>query len=64
LVDNELSINLLYQGDKKPKIISVKNLIMTDLYSDMANMVIVRINEFEEGVKLTPDIYEQTFKIK
>jgi hypothetical protein len=64
LVDNELSVNLIYEGVKKPRIITVKNLIMTGLYTDMANMVIVRINEFEEAVKLTPDNTERTFKIK
>jgi hypothetical protein len=37
---------------------------MTGLYSDQSNMIIVRINDFEEGVKLTSDLTEQTFKIK
>jgi hypothetical protein len=64
LADNEISINLEYNTEKKPKTISVKNLIMTGLYSDQLNMIIVRINEFEEGIKLTADIKEQTFKIK
>ena len=64
LADNEISMNLEYDTGKKPKTITVKNLIMTDLYSDQLNMVIVRINEFEEGVRLTADITEQTFKIK
>lgn len=30
----------------------------------MSNMILVKINDFEEGVKLTSDITEQTFKIK
>jgi hypothetical protein len=62
--DNEISMNLEYKGGKKPYTINVKNLILTDLYSDMSNMVIVKVNDFEEGVKLTSDITEQTFKIK
>ena len=37
---------------------------MTDLYADQSNMVIVKVNDFEEGVKLTSEITEQTFKIK
>jgi hypothetical protein len=37
---------------------------MTGLYTDQANMVIVRIKDFEEGVKLTSELTEQTFKIK
>lgn len=64
LVDNEISMNLVYSTGKKPKTITVKNLIMTDLYSDQSNMIIVKISDFEEGVKLTADKTEQTFKIK
>jgi hypothetical protein len=37
---------------------------MTGLYGDQANMIIVRADNFEEGVKLTSDITEQTFNIK
>ena len=64
MVDNEVSMNLEYDCGRKPKSITVKNLIMTGLYNDQANMVIVRIKDFEEGVKLTPELTEQTFKIK
>lgn len=64
MVDNEVSMNLEYDYGKKPKSITVKNLIMTGLYTDQANMVIVRIKDFEEGVKLTPELTEQTFIIK
>lgn len=64
VVDNEISMNLVYNSIKKPKTLTVKNLIMTGLYSDQANMVIVRINDFEEGVKMTPGLTEKTFKIK
>jgi hypothetical protein len=42
----------------------VKNLIMTGLYNDQANMIIVKINDFEQGVKLTSEATEQTFQIK
>ena len=64
LTDNEVSMNLEYKAGKKPKIITVKNLIFTSLYNDMSNMIIVKINDFEEGVRLTSDLTEQTFKIK
>jgi hypothetical protein len=64
LVDNEVSMNLVYRMNKKPRTLTVKNLIMTTLYTDQSNMLIVRVNNFEEGVKLTSDVYEQTFKIK
>jgi hypothetical protein len=64
LADNEISMNFQYGASKRPRTVSVKNLIMTGLYSDMSNMVLVKINDFEEGVKLTSDITEQSFKIK
>ena len=46
LADNEISMNLEYITGKKPKTITVKNLIMTGLYSEQLNMIIVRINDF------------------
>lgn len=63
VADNEISMILEFKGGRKPNTILVKNLILTDLYSDQANMVIVKVNDFEEGVKLTPEMTEQTFKI-
>ena len=64
VAENEISMNVEYSGVKKPKTISVMNQIMTSLYADMSNMVIVRVNDFEEGVKLTSDITQQIFNIK
>lgn len=64
VADNEISMNLEYKGGKNPNTIIVRNLILTDLYADQSNMIIVKVNDFEEGVKLTSDITEQTFKIK
>jgi|GEM_PF-2696112 len=43
---------------------NVKNLIMTGLYGDMSNMILLKINDFEKGFRLTSDITEQTIKIK
>jgi hypothetical protein len=63
LEDNEISMNILFRSDRKPKVITVKNLIMTELYNDQANMTIIRINDFEEGVMLTPLKTEETFKL-
>lgn len=62
--DNEVKLNIGYRQVRDPEIITVKNLIMTELYADQSNLIIVRINEFEEGIKLTSNITEQTFKIK
>jgi predicted RNA-binding protein len=64
LTDNELSINLSYNNVNDPGTLTVKNLIMTNLYSDQSNMIIVRIDKFEEGVKLTSVLTEKTFIVK
>jgi hypothetical protein len=64
LADNEISMNIEYGTRNKPVSVTVKNLIMTGLYADMANMIILRINGFEEGFKLTSGMTEQTFIIK
>jgi len=64
VVDNEVKLNFTYSQVRNPKILVVKNQIMTGLYKDQANLVIIKINEFEEGIKLTSDLTEQTIKIK
>ena len=63
LSDNELRLNLFFSSAKKVNSITVKNLIMTSLYNDQANMIIVKVNDFEEGVKLTAEKPEKTFEI-
>jgi hypothetical protein len=64
LADNEISMNLNYRGNKNPVQVSVQNLIMIGLYSDMSNMILLRISSFEEGFRLTSDMTEKTFNIK
>jgi hypothetical protein len=64
MLDNEISTNIEYPARKKPKTISVKNLILTGLYSDQSNLIIVRIKNFEEGFKLSPELTEKTYTIK
>ena len=63
LSDNELRMNLVFSSARKVNTITVKNLIMTSLYSDQANMIIVKVNDFEEGVRLTSQETEKTFEI-
>ncbi|HNW57672.1 MAG TPA: hypothetical protein PLR88_06415 [Bacteroidales bacterium] len=64
LTDNEISMNLDYGKIKNPESITVKNQILTSLYNDQSNMLIVKINDFEEGARLTPELSEKTFRIK
>ncbi len=62
--ENEISANLVYLAVRKPEVIAVRNEIMTELYNDQANMTIIKVSNFEEGVKLTPEQTEQTFILK
>lgn len=64
IIDNEVKINVEYKTAKKPRIITVSNLIMTRLYKDQSNLLIVKAENFEKGIKLTSDFTEQTFKLK
>lgn len=60
---NEIDINLNYIGRTKPGIIKVSSKIMTDIYDDQANMVIVKILDYEEGARLTSEVTEHIFKV-
>jgi hypothetical protein len=62
--ENEISANLVYFSVRKPEVIAVRNEIMTELYDDQANMTIIRVSDFEEGVKLTPEQKERTFILR
>ncbi len=64
LSDNELRMNLTFGSGTKIRSITVKNQIMTSIYSDQANMLIVKVNDFEEGARLTALETEKTFDIK
>ena len=64
LADDEISLNLEYKTSSEPEILTVRNMIMTRLYEDQLNMVIVKVNNFEEGVKMTSDLTEHIFEIK
>lgn len=64
VVDGEVLINLNFKSEIKPEFLTVKNYLLTSLYSDQANMIIIKVNNFEEGYKLTCEIPEQTIKIK
>lgn len=64
MINNEVKIYMEYKTLEKPQEVLVRNLIMTDLYSDQNNFMIIKIDKFEEGVKFTPDITERVFKIE
>lgn len=62
--DGELKMDVIFNNKKKSKNYLVKNHIMTDLYQDQSNLLIFRYGNFEEGIKLTSEKQEQTFKVK
>ena len=62
--DGELKVGLVSDNLKKSKNFLVKNMIMTSLYNDQANLLIFKYGEKEESVKLTADRQEQTFTVK
>lgn len=64
LTDGEISLNLIYKVNKKPKIITVRNMILTGWFTDQTNLTIIRIDNFEKGIKLTPQHFEETFIVK
>jgi translation elongation factor P/translation initiation factor 5A len=63
LSDNELKLKLIFSPVRKVNTVTVKNFIMTSLYTDQANMTILKINDFEQGAKLTAEQTEMTIKI-
>ena len=64
IVDNEVKLNLQYRLEGEPENIFVRNLIMTELYKDQVNLMIIRIKEFEEGIRLTSDVDEKRLNLK
>jgi hypothetical protein len=64
LDDNDINLNLIYRLNKKPKSITIRNLILTGWYSDQTNLMILRIGNFEKGIKLNPEHNEETYTIK
>jgi hypothetical protein len=60
----ELKLGLIYNNNKKSKNYLVKNFILTDIYKDQSNLLIFRYGDFEEGIKLTAEKQEQSFKVK
>jgi len=61
---NDINLNLFYRLNKKPKRITVRNLILTGWYTDQTNLMIIRIDKFEKGIKLNPEHNEETLTIK
>ena len=62
--NGELKMNFLISSKGKARVIKVKNQILTTLYQDQSNLLIFKYDDLEEGIKMTSDMNERTFKIK
>jgi hypothetical protein len=64
LKDNELTINVVFRMKGKSSVFTVKNAILADIYPDQSNLLIFRYGNFEDGIKLTPEKRDHSFKVK
>src|SRR5664280_462640 len=62
--DRDVRFSILYRVEKRMKSITVRNSILTGLYSDVVNLTIIRSRNYESEIKLTPEHNEETFIIK
>jgi hypothetical protein len=60
--EDEVRINANYKIRGRVKNIRIVNKVMTDLFSDQVNLFILRIGDWEEGVKFTPENKEVIIK--
>jgi hypothetical protein len=64
MADNELKMNLFCSMKKSSGVFVVRNSILADIYKDQQNLVIFNYDNFEEGIKLTPEKREYSFVVK
>lgn len=62
--NGNLKFELVYDFDKRARQVKVKNTILTDVNRNQTNLLIFKYDHHEEGVKLSPEKTEHTFKIK
>jgi hypothetical protein len=59
--DRDIRFSMLYRVEKKLKNITVKNTILTGLYSNVENLTIIKSGNYEKEMKFTPEYNEETF---
>lgn len=62
--DADVRFSILYRVDKKLKSITVRNTILTGLYSNVENLIIIRSRNYDSEMKFTQEHNEETFFIK
>jgi hypothetical protein len=61
---DDLNVKFDLSVKRKPGNIVVNSKIMTGIYADQTNLIIMKVNDFEEGIKLNSEITEHSFLIK
>jgi hypothetical protein len=62
--DGDVRFSMLYRVDKKLKSITVRNTILTGLYSNVKNLTLIRSRNYDSEMKFTQEHNEETFFIK
>jgi hypothetical protein len=60
----DIRFNILYRVDKKLKSITLRNTILTGLYSNVENLTIVWSGNYESETKFTSEHKEETLLLK
>ena len=65
LEDYEMDVNFVYKvGEHKGESLIVRNEFYVDLYDDQANMTIISVDDFEEGVQFTTNYVEKKYNVR
>jgi hypothetical protein len=62
--NGDLKLNLLYHFNKNAKHFTIQSAILTGLNRQESTLLIFRCNDFEDGVTLTPEKPEYSYKMK
>ncbi|HKK43738.1 MAG TPA: DUF6702 family protein [Bacteroidales bacterium] len=60
----EIHLDLIYHSDSKPRHFRISSHILTGVYSDQSNMIYIKINRYEDAMKLTVDHTEEDRSLK
>jgi hypothetical protein len=61
---NDIRLVLLYRPEKKLRSITIRNTILTGLFSDVENLTILKMNNIEKEIIFTSSHNEETIPLK
>jgi|WetSurMetagenome_2_1015567.scaffolds.fasta_scaffold02919_3 hypothetical protein len=61
---DDIIFSLLFRVDRKLKVLTVKNLFLNGLRSNVENLTIIKAGKFEKEAKFTPEYNQETFNLK